>query len=74
MNTTAIPASTQAVIARRIRQDVQSLHAYNHAGLGKGMVKLDAMENPYPLSADLQAALGQRLGGTGAEPLPRMAG
>jgi histidinol-phosphate aminotransferase len=27
-----------------------------------GMVKLDAMENPHRLSADLQAALGQRLG------------
>ncbi len=56
MNTTA------SVIARRIRQDVQSMHAYNVQD-SKGMVKLDAMENPYPLPAELQAALGQRLGG-----------
>ena len=56
MNTTA------SVIARRIRQDVQSMHAYAIQD-SKGMVKLDAMENPYPLPAELQAALGQRLGG-----------
>jgi histidinol-phosphate aminotransferase len=56
MNTTA------SVIARRIRQDVQSMHAYNVQD-SKGMVKLDAMENPYPLPTELQAALGQRLGG-----------
>ncbi|TXH89129.1 MAG: histidinol-phosphate transaminase [Rhodoferax sp.] len=61
MSTTSTPASTQAVIARRIRQDVQSLHAYAIQD-SAGMVKLDAMENPYSLPAELQAALGQRLG------------
>ncbi len=53
--------TTTSVINRRIRQDVQSMHAYAIQD-SQGMVKLDAMENPYPLSADLQAALGQRLG------------
>ncbi len=44
-----------------MRQDVQSMHAYAIQD-SAGMVKLDAMENPYTLSADLQAKLGQRLG------------
>ena len=46
---------------RFIRQDVQSMHAYaiQHSD---GMVKLDAMENPFSLSPQLQAELGQRLG------------
>ncbi|MDZ7891297.1 MAG: histidinol-phosphate transaminase [Rhodoferax sp.] len=54
-------ADVQALIARRIRQDVQSMHAYAIQD-SKGMVKLDAMENPFSLPAHLQQALGQRLG------------
>jgi histidinol-phosphate aminotransferase len=49
------------LIARRIRQDVQSMHAYAIQD-AQGMVKLDAMENPHRLSLELQAELGQRLG------------
>ena len=45
----------------RIRQDVVSMHAYA-VQESKGMVKLDAMENPHRLPAALQAHLGQRLG------------
>ena len=45
----------------RIRADVQSMHAYA-VQESRGLIKLDAMENPYRLPADLQAALGQRLG------------
>ena len=45
----------------RIRQDIQSMHAYAIQD-SVGMVKLDAMENPHRLSAELQAALGKRLG------------
>ena len=44
-----------------IRQDVQSMHAYAIQD-SAGMVKLDAMENPHRLPADLQAKLGERLG------------
>ncbi len=44
-----------------IRQDVQSMHAYAIQD-SAGMVKLDAMENPYALSPALQAELGARLG------------
>ena len=46
---------------RFIRQDIQSMHAYAIQD-SVGMVKLDAMENPFTLSATLQAELGQRLG------------
>jgi histidinol-phosphate aminotransferase len=48
-------------IMRRIRQDVQSMHAYAIQD-SVGMVKLDAMENPFRLPPALQKALGERLG------------
>jgi histidinol-phosphate aminotransferase len=48
-------------LARRIRQDVQGMHAYAIQP-STGMVKLDAMENPHRLPADLQRRLGERLG------------
>jgi histidinol-phosphate aminotransferase len=54
-----MPAATDPL--RRIRQDVQSMHAYAIQDAA-GMVKLDAMENPYGLPPELQAALGARLG------------
>jgi histidinol-phosphate aminotransferase len=57
---TAAPA-LDALIQRRIRQDVQSMHAYAIQD-SAGMVKLDAMENPHRLPAELQEALGKRLG------------
>jgi len=46
---------------RHIRQDVQGMHAYAIQD-STGMVKLDAMENPFGLPPALQAALGARLG------------
>jgi histidinol-phosphate aminotransferase len=46
---------------RVIRRDVQSMHAYA-VQPSAGLVKLDAMENPFALSAELQRALGERLG------------
>jgi histidinol-phosphate aminotransferase len=49
------------LISRRIRQDVQSMHAYAIQD-SHGMVKLDAMENPHRLPPELQTALGARLG------------
>ena len=50
-----------ALIQRRVRQDVQSMHAYAIQD-SAGMVKLDAMENPHRLAPALQEALGKRLG------------
>lgn len=54
-------AQAASVRASVLRQDVQSMHAYAIQP-SAGMVKLDAMENPHRLPADLQARLGQRLG------------
>ena len=48
-------------IARTIRQDVQSMHGYAIQD-SAGLVKLDAMENPFRLPLDLQRELGERLG------------
>ena len=48
-------------LARLIRSDVQGMHAYA-VQPSAGMVKLDAMENPHRLPAELQRALGERLG------------
>jgi histidinol-phosphate aminotransferase len=44
-----------------IRQDVQSMHGYAIQD-SAGLVKLDAMENPFSLPPPLQQALGERLG------------
>ena len=58
---TDITLSTDTLVARRIRADVQAMHAYVVQD-ASGMVKLDAMENPFTLPPALQAALGERLG------------
>jgi histidinol-phosphate aminotransferase len=44
-----------------VRRDVQSMHAYAIQD-SSGLVKLDAMENPYRLPEALQRELGERLG------------
>jgi histidinol-phosphate aminotransferase len=58
------------LIAARIRTDVRAMHAYAVQDAA-GLVKLDAMENPYSLPPALQAQLGQRLA---ALPLNRYPG
>ena len=55
------PPSTADRIAAVIRQDVKSMHAYAIQD-STGLVKLDAMENPFRLPEPLQRALGERLG------------
>ena len=57
----SVPTTVSPRLMQRIRQDVQSMHAYAIQD-SVGMVKLDAMENPHRLSAELQQALGERLG------------
>ena len=57
---TSSTATTTRALAR-IRADVQSMHAYAVQD-ARGLLKLDAMENPYGLPPALQAALGERLG------------
>jgi histidinol-phosphate aminotransferase len=51
---------TDTLIARHIRPDVLAMHAYMVQD-STGLLKLDAMENPFRLPDDLRAALGQRL-------------
>ncbi|NDD12669.1 MAG: histidinol-phosphate aminotransferase, partial [Betaproteobacteria bacterium] len=54
-------AHTPAIWQARIRADVQSMQAYAIQP-SQGLIKLDAMENPFSLPPDLQAQLGVRLG------------
>ena len=49
-------------IKRLIRGDIQDLHAYRVADAA-GMIKLDAMENPYPLPEELRQGWAAALTG-----------
>jgi histidinol-phosphate aminotransferase len=60
MTTCAAPSTPLKALAR-IRPDVRAMHAYS-VQPSTGMLKMDAMENPFRLPAHLQTALGQRLG------------
>ena len=55
------PADLSQRIAHTIRQDVQSAAGYAIQP-SAGLVKLDAMENPFSLPPVLQRELGERLG------------
>ena len=59
--TTATTAVAPVTALQRIRPDVRAMAAY-HVQPAAGLLKMDAMENPFPLPPELQAALGQRLG------------
>ena len=54
-------ASSLTLALQRIRPDVRAMHAYVVQN-SDGLLKMDAMENPFSLPAALQTALGQRLG------------
>ena len=54
-------ASLTEIALSRIRADVRAMHAYT-VQAADGLLKMDAMENPFGLPPALQAALGQRLG------------
>jgi len=58
-----------------VRDDVRALAAY-HVPDASGLVKLDAMENPYQLPPELQRQLGERLGAVALNryPVPSYAG
>jgi histidinol-phosphate aminotransferase len=49
-----------SLIENVVRPEIRALSAY-HVPDSAGFVKLDAMENPYTLSAELRTQLGQRL-------------
>src|SRR6185437_6517053 len=50
----------RACIAATVRDDVQALTRYAVAD-AEGYIKLDAMENPYALPAEVAAALGEAI-------------
>jgi histidinol-phosphate aminotransferase len=56
-----VSAAVSDLITRYIRPDVAAMHAYAVQD-SRGLIKLDAMENPHRLSPELQQQLGQRLG------------
>jgi histidinol-phosphate aminotransferase len=58
---------------QRFRADVKSMHAYAVQD-ASGMVKLDAMENPFGLPPALQAELGARLGALAINRYPGVRG
>ncbi|MBP3981647.1 histidinol-phosphate transaminase [Acidovorax sp. JG5] len=59
--TSAAASSTPLNALARIRPDVRAMHAYR-VQPAAGLLKMDAMENPFGLPPALQAELGQRLG------------
>jgi histidinol-phosphate aminotransferase len=56
-----VTAPLAARLARHVRHDVQGMHAYAIQP-SSGLIKLDAMENPFRLPDALQRELGERLG------------
>lgn len=56
-----------------VRDDIRALTAY-HVAPAKGMVKLDAMENPYRLPPELAAQMGERLAGVAVNRYPDPSG
>ena len=58
-----------SLIANIIRPEIRELSAY-HVPDSAGFVKLDAMENPYTLSAELQQALTEHLAQVGMNRYP----
>ena len=52
---------TDRNLKKVLRDDVQGMHAYAVQD-SRGLIKLDAMENPHRLPEALQVELGQRLG------------
>jgi len=59
----------RARIAATVRDDVQALRTYAVAKAG-GWIKLDAMENPYRLPADLAAEVGAAVAGVAINRYP----
>ncbi|MGL6070290.1 histidinol-phosphate transaminase [Craterilacuibacter sp.] len=56
-----------------VRPEISALQAY-HVAEASGFIKLDAMENPFPLPPELQAELGQRLARVAINRYPDPAG
>jgi histidinol-phosphate aminotransferase len=60
MNDRAPPVTSAALVEALVRPEIRALSAYEVAK-APDMVKLDAMENPYPLPEDAKSRLGTAL-------------
>ena len=69
MNDRSAGPATAELIAALVRPEIQALSAYAVAK-AEGMVKLDAMENPYALPADVRARLDNALAGVAINRYP----
>ena len=58
-----------ATIARVIRRDIQDMHAYA-VQPSAGFIKLDAMENPYPLPQAVQHEIAELVIGAAVNRYP----
>ena len=56
----SVDAAVSSLISTLIRPEIVALSSY-HVPSAEGMLKLDAMENPYSLPANLQTELGELL-------------
>jgi histidinol-phosphate aminotransferase len=65
----SVDAAVRARVASTVRADVQAIARY-HVPDARGFVKLDAMENPYPLPAHLARAVGEAATGTALNRYP----
>jgi histidinol-phosphate aminotransferase len=72
MNSPAISKTTNEIVNAVIREDVRDISSY-HVPNAAGLVKLDAMENPYSLPPALQEKLAQRLSAVALNRYPQPA-
>ena len=63
MNDRAQSSGVSDFVSRVVRSEIRKLSAYSVAKSEPGLIKLDAMENPYALPADLRARIARRLAG-----------
>jgi histidinol-phosphate aminotransferase len=61
--------SIDSLIRNTIRSDVLAVPGY-HVADASGFIKLDAMENPYPLPEHLASELAERLAGVALNRYP----
>ena len=59
----------KSIVERIVRPEIAAMTSYPVAD-ATGLIKLDAMENPFPLPPELAAELGRRLGGVALNRYP----
>lgn len=72
MNSSASQSAADEYVQRVVRADVRTMAAY-HVPSSSGLIKLDAMENPYRLPESLRAELAARLADVSVNRYPQPA-